>query len=143
MSKKKKTDSKEEEVKAEVKPNPNLCFIGPDNQFRAIKPFIDIVGEELVFVSNKALLENFGCQTEQQLQEGFDFLLTFSLDSTFNSWSNEEEGTSGISSKGVMSNDLTIGGLITLRGLLQAHPDARPSGSLTFNYSNPKRGLRR
>lgn len=138
-TKKKQTDTDEEVIQ----PNPNLCFIGPNNQFRAIKPFIDIVGRDKVFASNKDLLKSFGCETETQIHEGFDFLLTFSLDSTFNSWQNEEEGTSGISSKGVMSNDLTIGGLITLRGLLQAHPDARASGTLTFNYSNPKRGLRR
>ena len=140
--KKKQTDVEKEKVKA-IEPNPSLCFIGKDGNFVAIRPFIDIVGEEVVFVSNKALLENFGCQTEEQIREGFEFLLTFSLDSTFNSWSNDEEGTSGISSKGVMSNDLTVGALITLKGLLQAHPDARASGTLTFNYSNPKRGLRR
>ena len=140
MPKNDKTDKKDEEI---VKPNPKLCFIGSDGNFVAIKPFIDIVGREAVFVSNQALLQQFGCETETQISEGFEFLLTFSLDSTFNSWQNDEEGTSGISSKGVMSNDLTIGGLITLRGLLQAHPDARASGTLTFNYSNPKRGLRR
>ncbi len=144
MAKKKKTDDKiEEQVKEELKPNSNLCFIGPKGEFRAIAPFLEIVDPDLVFISNKALLESFGCQTPEQVNEGFEFLLSFSLDSTFNSWENEEEGTSGISSKGVMSNDLTIGGLITLRGLLQAHPSARPSGSLTFNYSNPRRGLRR
>lgn len=126
-----------------IKPNPRLCFIGKNGNFIAIAPFIDIVGRKQVFASNIELLESFGCETESQILEGFEFLLTFSLDSTFNSWENEEEGTSGISSKGVMSNDLTIGALITLRGLLQSHPDARPSGTLTFNYSNPKRGLRR
>jgi hypothetical protein len=140
-TKKKKTDKKEE--KPELKANPALCFIGPNNKFRAISPFLDFVDPELVFVSNRDLLISFGCESEQQIKDGYEFLLSFSLDSTFNSWENDDEGTSGISSKGVMSNDLTIGALIALKGLLQAHPDARPSGTLTFNYSNPKRGLRR
>jgi hypothetical protein len=130
------------EKKKEKDVNPDLCFISNNGNFIAIAPFVKICGREQVYASNKGLLETFGCQGNQ-IEEGFEFLLTFSLDSTFNSWENEEEGSSGISSKGVMSNDLTVGALITLKGLLQAHPDARASGTLTFNYSNPKRGLRR
>ena len=116
-----------------------LCFIAPSGEFQALKPLIALVrNEALVLEANRPLLESFGCANEQ-VQEGFEFLKEISLSSTFNSWANDDEGSSGISSKALVASATTPGAVLTLVGLLKAHPDASPSGSLTLNYANPAR----
>lgn len=116
-----------------------LCFIAPSGEFQALKPLIALVrNEALVLEANRPLLEGFGCAGEQ-IEQGFEFLKEISLSSTFNSWSNEEEGSSGISSKALVASATTPGAILTLVGLLKAHPDASASGSLTMNFANPAR----
>ena len=116
-----------------------LCFIAPSGDFQALPPLIALVrDEQVVLEANRPLLESFGCVNEQ-VQEGFEFLKSISLSSTFNSWSNEDEGSSGISSKALVASATTPGAILTLVGLLKAHPDAAPSGSLTVNFANPSR----
>ena len=116
-----------------------LCFIAPSGEFQALPPLIALVRDEgMVLEANRSLLEGFGCAGEQ-IQQGFDFLKSISLSSTFNSWANEDEGSSGISSKALVASATTPGAILTLVGLLKAHPDAQPSGSLTMNFANPAR----
>jgi|SaaInl74LU_5_DNA_1037368.scaffolds.fasta_scaffold00014_55 hypothetical protein len=117
-----------------------LCFISPSGEFQALAPLIALVrDEQLVFQANRPLLEGFGCQSDEQTKQGFDFLKSISLSSTFNSWANEEEGSSGISSKSLVASATTPGAILTLVGLLRSHPDASASGTLTVNYANPAR----
>lgn len=116
-----------------------LCFVSPSGEFQALPPLIALVQDEnFVLDANRDLLEGFGCEGNQ-IAEGFEFLKSISLSSTFNSWSNEEEGSSGISSKSLVASATTPGAILTLVGLLKAHPDASASGSLTVNYANPAR----
>lgn len=115
-----------------------LCFISPDGEFQALKPLIRLAGEAAVKAANADLLADFGC-TGEQIDQGFDFLCEISLSSTFNSWSNDEEGTSGISSKALVASATSPGAILTLVGLLKTHPDASASGSITLNFANPAR----
>lgn len=119
-----------------------LCFVAPSGMFRELSALISIFGESVVKSANTDLLGSFGCTGEQQVEEGWKMLKNISLSATFNSWSNQEEGTSGISSKALMSGDLTPGAILVIAGLLRRHPDASASGNITLNFSNPMRGRR-
>ena len=116
-----------------------LCFVSPEGDFQALNPLIRLAGEDEVKAANVHLLRSFGCATDDQVNEGFKFLCEISLSSTFNSWANEEEGSSGISSKSLVASATTPGAILTLVGLLKAHPDASASGTLTVNFANPAR----
>lgn len=115
-----------------------LCFVSPDGEFQALKPLIRLAGEQAVKAANVDLLSSFGCEGTQ-IDEGFKFLCEISLSSTFNSWANDDEGSSGISSKALVASATSPGAVLTLVGLLKAHPDASASGSLTLNFANPAR----
>lgn len=119
-----------------------LAFISTSGEFRELTALCEIFGEAAVKAANTELLSSFGCNGEDQLNDGWEMLCSISLSSTFNSWANQEEGTSGISSKALMSADLAPGAILVIAGLLRRHPDAASSGSLTLNFSNPLRGRR-
>lgn len=118
-----------------------LQFIhATSGRFVELGALIDIFGLDAVKTANESLLRSFGCVTDEMIEQGFDFLKKISLASTFNSWSNDDEGSSGISSKALVVGADSPGAVLTLVGLLRRHPDAKASGSLSINYSNPVRG---
>jgi hypothetical protein len=117
-----------------------LRFIHHTGRFVDLTGLIDICGEDAVKEANTPLLTSFGCATDEMIDQGWDFLKSISLASTFNSWSNDDEGSSGISSKALVAGADSPGAVLTLVGLLRRHPDAKASGSLSINYSNPTRG---
>lgn len=117
-----------------------LKFIHATGRFVELTALIDIFGEDAVKAANEPLLKSFGCVTDEMIDQGFEFLKKISLSSTFNSWSNDDEGSSGISSKALVAGVDSPGAVLTLVGLLRRHPDAKMSGSLSINYSNPVRG---
>lgn len=116
-----------------------LRFIHHTGRFVELTGLIDIAGEDAVKAANIQLLQSFGC-TDQQIDEGWEFLKSINLSSTFNSWANDDEGSSGISAKALVSGATTPGAVLTLVGLLRKHPDAKASGMVSINYSNPTRG---
>lgn len=120
----------------------HLRFVSPSGDFRELSALISIFGEAVVKTANTDLLASFGCAGEDQIAQGWEMLKSISLSSTFNSWSNADEGSSGISSKALMSADMAPGAILVVAGLLKRHPDASASGSLTLNFSNPQRGRR-
>ena len=119
-----------------------LCFVDPGGKFRELSALCAIFGNDVVKEANLDLLRSFGCSGDDQLEQGWEMLTSISLSNTFNSWSNADEGSSGISSKALMSADLAPGAILVIAGLLKRHPDASSSGSLTLNFSNPMRGRR-
>ena len=114
-----------------------------DGRFIYLNALKPLVGEDALKEANTPMLESFGCTTEVLINEGFAFLMSVSLDKTFNSWSNVEDGTSGISGRKLVDAASTPGAILTMVGLLRCHPDAKASGELTISYNNPQRGLRR
>ena len=88
-----------------------------------------------VRASQRELVESFGC-IGPQVEEGVDFLFTFSLSSTFNSWNNSDDGSSGISAKAKLDLAKTAGARLVLIGLLETHSDAKKKGRLTIGYNN-------
>ena len=127
---------------------PGLCFVHPQtgvyqslptlvNSLTAnpLAPMTKEVAEEWVRASNIALVEKFGCVGDQ-VEQGIDFLFEFSLSSTFNSWSNTDDGSSGISAKQMLDNASTPGAILVLVGLLLCHKDAKKKGRLTIGYNN-------
>jgi hypothetical protein len=119
-----------------------LCFVSRLGEFRELSALISIFGESVVKSANTDLLSSFGCNGEEQVEQGWQMLQNISLSSTFNSWSNVDEGSSGISSKALMSADMAPGAILVIAGLLRRHPDASASGNITLNFSNPQRGRR-
>ena len=119
-----------------------LCFVASSGDFRELSAVISIFGEAVVKTANTELLSSFGCNGEEQVDEGWEMLKNISLSQTFNSWKNSDEGSSGISSKALMSADMAPGAILVIAGLLRRHPDASASGNLTLNFSNPLRGRR-
>ena len=114
-----------------------------DGKFVDLNALKPIVGEDALKEANTPMLQSFGCATETLVNEGFAFLMSVSLDKTFNSWSNEEDGTSGISGRKLVDAASTPGAVLCMVGLLRSHPDAKASGELTISYNNPTRGSRR
>lgn len=119
-----------------------LTFIR-DGKFIDLNALKPLVGEEALMEANAPMLKRFGCTTDDLVEQGFAFLMSVSLDKTFNSWSNVEDGTSGISGRKLVDAASTPGAILTMVGLLRSHPDAKASGELTISYNNPTRGLRR
>ena len=129
------------------------CIINRNGNFRDLNSIIEDRVEEgqpfdqvrqKVKENNVELLESFGCSTPELIEEGFAFFLSLSLEATFNAWSNEDEGTSGISARALLSEATTPGAILALVGLLKAHPKAKASGDVNISYSNPStRGARR
>lgn len=119
-----------------------LCFLSRTGEFRELSSLCEIFGESVVKSANVELLNSFGCFGENQIEEGWNMLKSISLSSTFNSWSNQDEGSSGISSKALMSTDMAPGAILVIAGLLRRHPDASASGNITLNFQNPQRGRR-
>lgn len=93
------------------------------------------VAMSYVRASQIALVEKFGC-VGPQVKQGVDFLFTFSLSSTFNSWSNNDDGSSGVSAKAKLDLATTAGARLVLIGLLESHSDAKKKGRLTIGYNN-------
>ena len=118
-----------------------LRFIAEDGSFRELSTISEIVGRDLVLAANKAFLEECGCETERLLKEGFEFLLSFSLRSTFSEWGPDEEGKSGVSSRNVSKD--TPGGWLVLRVLMQSHPGAQANGDLSVSWTNQPKGASR
>lgn len=129
------------------------CIITRDGKFRSLTDTIEAVSTakdidyqeayQEVYQDNIALLKEFGCASDQLLKEGFELFLTISTSQSFNSWENDEDGSSGVSAKKLLNDDLKPGAILALYGLLSRHPDARSSGSLTMGWSNPVRGRSR
>lgn len=129
------------------------CILARGGGFRSLTDTIDAVSTaldksledatKLVYQDNVALLESFGCVSDQLKEEGFALFLTISTSQSFNSWENDEDGSSGVSAKKLLSSDLKPGAILALYGLLSRHPDAASSGSLTMGWSNPVRGRSR
>lgn len=121
----------------------NFSFVQPNGNFIAIGQLLDlgVVKRDDLLEDNRALLESFGCQTPELMEEGLDFLLSVSLDSTFSSWENVDEGTSGVSSRALTA--ATPGAILALHGLLPLHPAAQSSGEVRVSLQNPQRGRRR
>lgn len=97
----------------------------------------------MVYSDNESLLEEFGCATDRLKEEGFQLFLSISTSASFNAWQNEDDGSSGVSAKKLLSSDLKPGAVLALYGLLSRHPDAHASGSLTLGWTNPQRGRSR
>lgn len=132
----------------EVNAIPGLCFVHPaTGTYQSLPTLVTSLVEhplapmsveeatKYVCVSNVALVEKFGC-LGPQVPEGLDFLFTFSLSSTFNSWSNTDDGSSGISAKAKLDLATTAGARLVLIGLLESHGDAKKKGRLTIGYNN-------
>lgn len=121
----------------------NFSFVQPDGKFIAIGQLLDlgVVKRDDLIEHNRALLESFGCQTPDLMEQGFEFLCSVSLDSTFSSWENVDEGTSGVSSRALVA--ATPGAILALHGLLPLHPAAQSSGEVRVSLQNPQRGRRR
>lgn len=117
-----------------------LRFIHHTGRFVELTGLIDICGEDAVKEANRPLIQSFGCSTDDLFNEGWEFMKGINLASTFNSWANDSEGSSGISAKALVSGATTPGAVLTLVGLLRKHPDAKASGSISINYGNPVRG---
>jgi len=114
-----------------------------DGKFVDLNALKPIFGESMLKEANTPMLKTFGCATDDLLEQGFAFLMSVSLDKTFNSWSNDTDGSSGISGRKLVDAATTPGAVLTMVGLLRSHPDAKASGELTISYNNPQRGLRR
>lgn len=97
----------------------------------------------MVYDDNVELLQSFGCESDRLKEEGFQLFLSISTSASFNAWANEDDGSSGVSAKKLLSADLKPGAILALYGLLSRHPDAHASGSLTMGWSNPVRGRSR
>ena len=129
------------------------CIITRENNLRSLTDTIDALANALekstdeamriVYDDNVELLEEFGCKTDELKAQGFKFFLSISTSQSFNAWSNDDDGTSGVSAKKLLSSDLRPGAILALYGLLSRHPDAASSGSLTMGWSNPVRGRSR
>lgn len=121
----------------------NFCFVRPNGGFIAIGQLLElgVVTRDDLIEHNRSLLESFGCATPQLMEEGLDFLLSVNLDSTFSSWENADEGTSGVSSRALQAT--TPGAILALHGLLPLHPAAQSSGEVRVSLQNPQRGRRR
>jgi hypothetical protein len=120
-----------------------LRFISKEGEFVSIRDLLPLVGRDALMKANQSLLEGFGCQTPELQEEGLNFLLEINLSKTFNSWEDKLEGRSGVSSKKLNPSELKPGGILTLVGLLKAHPASVGSGDLSVSYNNPERGSRR
>ena len=119
-----------------------LRFIKEDGEYRELSTLAECFGREAVLEANRRFLEETcGCETERLLTEGLDFLLAFSLRSTFSEWGPDEEGKSGVSSKNLAKD--TPGGVLVLRVLLKSHPAAFPDGDLSVSWTNKKKGASR
>ena len=133
--------------------NSKYCIITREGKFRSLTDTIDAVSTaldksvqeatDIVYTDNVALLEEFGCASDQLKKEGFALFLTISTSQSFNAWENDDDGSSGVSAKKLLSSDLKPGAILALYGLLSRHPDAHASGSLTMGWSNPQRGRSR
>lgn len=133
--------------------NSKYCIITREGKFRSLTDTIDAVSTaldksvqeatDIVYTDNVALLEEFGCASDQLKKEGFALFLTISTSQSFNAWENDDDGSSGVSAKKLLSSDLKPGAILALYGLLSRHPDAASSGSLTMGWSNPTRGRSR
>lgn len=122
--------------------NSLLRFIAEDGSFRELSTISKILGQDAVLAANKTFLEETcGCETDKLLKEGFEFLLSFSLRSTFTEWGPDDEGKSGVSSRNVSKD--TAGGWLVLRVLMQSHPGALTGGDLNVSYTNKTQGASR
>ena len=99
--------------------------------------------KEMVYDDNVELLQSFGCESDRLKEEGFSLFLSISTSASFSAWANDDDGSSGVSAKKLLSSDLKPGAILALYGLLSRHPDAHASGSLTMGWSNPQRGRSR
>lgn len=129
------------------KTNPKYSIFKPDGGYRSVsqvlETLLDLGVEDAraqVLASNSEFLQECGCATQEQLEEGFEFMLSLNLETTFNPWSNEEEGSSGISARNLIGLAEKPGALLCLTGLLKSHVDASASGTLTVSFNNPTRG---
>tara|TARA_E500000331_G_C17077319_1_gene635344 strand:+ start:80 stop:547 length:468 start_codon:yes stop_codon:yes gene_type:complete len=133
-----------------VSPMPGLSFINPETGgYQPLHALVNGMTNHpipemrleretataYVRASQIALVEKFGC-IGAQVKEGVDFLFTFSLSSTFNSWNNNDDGSSGISAKAKLDLATTAGARLVLIGLLESHSDAKKKGRLTIGYNN-------
>lgn len=127
--------------------NPKYSIFKRDGGYRSIQQVLETLSdlgvddaETQVFNSNVEFLRECGCDTPEQQKEGFEFMCSLNLETTFNSWSNEDEGSSGISARNLIGLAERPGALLTLVGLLKGHVDAASSGTLTVSFNNPARG---
>jgi hypothetical protein len=130
----------------------DLCIIGKNGNYRDLNSFVHALvamgqseeeAVDKVKTANLDLLNSFGCNTNELIKEGLEFFMSLSLQQTFNSWSNDDEGSSGISARALLPEATKPGAILALVGLLRSHPDAKASGSVNISYSNPVRGARR
>lgn len=129
------------------------CILTREGNLRSLTDTIDALASALnqstdeamrtVYADNESLLEEFGCATPDLKAQGFKLFLSISTSQSFNAWQNEDDGSSGVSAKKLLSSDLKPGAILALYGLLSRHPDAHASGSLTMGWSNPQRGRSR
>lgn len=122
--------------------NSLLRFVADNGSFRELSTIVKIVGRDPVLAANKQFLEETcGCETERLLREGFEFLLSFSLRSTFSEWGPDEEGRSGVSSRNVSKD--TAGGWLVLRVLMESHSASVVGGDLSVSWTNKTKGASR
>lgn len=131
----------------------SYCIITREGNLRSLTDTIDALATalnksveeatDIVYADNVSLLEQFGCASDQLKDEGFQLFLSISTSASFNAWQNDDDGTSGVSAKKLLSADLKPGAILALYGLLSRHPDAHASGGLTMGWSNPVRGRSR
>lgn len=127
--------------------NKKFSIFKPDGGFRSISQVLETLegmgvedARDQVLAANREFLVDCGCETDDQIYDGFEFMLGLNLETTFNSWSNEEEGSSGISARNLIGLAESPGALLCLVGLLKGHVDAAASGTLTVSFNNPVRG---
>ena len=127
--------------------NEKFSIFKPDGGFRSVAQVLETLQDlgiqdarEQVLASNIEFLRECGCDTEEQVNEGFELMCSLNLETTFNPWSNEEEGSSGISARNLIGLAEKPGALLCLVGLLKSHVDASASGTLTVSFNNPVRG---
>jgi hypothetical protein len=121
----------------------NFPFVQPDGSFIAIGQLLKlgVASRDDLLEDNRTLLESFGCATPELMEQGLDFLISVNLDATFSAWQNEDEGTSGVSSRALTAS--SPGAILALHGLLPLHPAAQSSGEVRVSLQNPQRGRRR
>ena len=144
------TSSNPDNTPNDIEAVPGLCFIQPETgDYQPLHALVNGMvnhpvptmridrdtANAYVRASQIALVQKFGC-IGPQVEEGVDFLFTFSLSSTFNSWQNNDDGSSGISAKAKLDLATTAGARLTLIGLLESHSDAKKKGRLTIGYNN-------
>ena len=132
---------------SDTTPNEKYSIFKPNGGFRSVAQVLETLEDlqvedarDKVLAANREFLVDCGCETEEQVEDGFEFMLSLNLEQTFNSWSNEDEGSSGISARNLIGLAERPGALLCLVGLLKGHVDAAASGTLTVSFNNPTRG---